>query len=77
MTKTETAIRYYQQGEIGKAIKILSKFHGFSKEEQRCLQMASECYSGNSLFYESLGIDVEKVLSEATACIEKRYNLNH
>ncbi len=77
MTKTETAIRYYQQGEIGKAIKILSKFHGFSKDEQRCLQIASECYSGNRAFYESLGIDVENVLSEATACIEKRYNLNH
>lgn len=76
MTKTETAIRYFQQGEIGKAIKILSTFHGFSKEEKRCLQIASECYSGNRSFYESLGIDVEKVLLEATACIEKRYNLN-
>jgi hypothetical protein len=71
VTKTELAIQYFQQGEIGKALKILSKFHGFSKEEQRCLQIASECYSGNSLFYESLGIDVEKIISEATACIEK------
>ena len=75
-TKTETAIRYYQQDDIGKAIKIFSKFHGFSKDEQRCLQIANECYSGNRSFYESLGIDVEKVLSEATAFIEKRYNLN-
>lgn len=76
-TKTETAIRCFQQGETKKALKILSKFRGFSKEEQRCLQIASECYSGNRLFYESLGIDVEKILSEATECIEKRYNLNH
>lgn len=76
ITKTETAIRYFQQGEIGKAIKILSKFHGFSKEEKRCPQIASECYSGNRAFYESLGIDIEKVFLEANACIEKRYNLN-
>ena len=69
------AILYYQQGEVGKAIKILSKFHGFSKEEQRCLQISSDCYSGNRSFYESLGIDVAKVLSEATSYIEKRYNL--
>lgn len=75
ITKTDMAILYYQQGEIGKAIKILSKFHGFSKEEQRCLQIASDCYSGNRSFYESLGIDVAKVLSEATSYIEKRYNL--
>ena len=76
MTKTETAIRYFQQGDIGKAIKIFSKFHGFSKEEQRSLQIASDCYSGNGAFYESLGIDIEKVLLEATACIEKKYNIN-
>ncbi len=76
ITKTEIAKRYFQQGDIGKAIKILSKFHGFSKEELRCLQIASECYSGNRAFYESLGIDIENVLSEATAFIEKRYNLN-
>lgn len=76
MTKTEIAKRYFQQEDIRKAIKILSKFHGFSKEELRCLQIASDCYSGNGAFYESLGIDVEKVLLEATACIEKRYNLN-
>ena len=76
ITKTETAIRYYQQGEIGKALKILSKFHGFSKDEQRSLQIASDCYSGNRAFYESLSIDVEKILLEATLCIEKRYNLN-
>lgn len=77
MTKTEIAKRYYQQGDIGKAVKTLSKFHGFSKEEKRCLQIASECYSGNRSFYESLGIDIEKVLLEAIVCIEKRYNLNH
>ncbi len=75
-TKTETAKQYFQQGDIGKAIKILSKFHGFSKEEQRCLQIASDCYFGNRAFYESLGIDIEKVLLEATALIEKLYNLN-
>ena len=77
MTKTDNAKRYYQQGGIGKAIKIFSKFHGFSKEEQRCLQIASDCYSGNRALYKSLGIDIEKILLEATVCIEKRYNLNH
>lgn len=75
-TKTELAIQYFRQGKIGKALKILSKFHGFSKEEQRSLQIASDCYSGNGAFYESLGIDIDKILFEATACIEKRYNLN-
>ncbi len=74
--KTETAIRHFLQGEIGKTLKIFSKFHGFSKEERRCLQIASDCYSGNRAFYESLGIDVEKILSEATSYIEKRYNPN-
>lgn len=63
-TKTEAAKRHYRQGEIGKAIKIFSKFHGFGKAEQRCLQIASECYYGSSSFYESIGIDVEKVERE-------------
>lgn len=31
-TKTETAIRCFQQGETRKAIKILSKFHGFREK---------------------------------------------
>lgn len=75
-TKTEIAKQYFQQGEIGKAIKILFKFHRFSKEEQRCLQISSNCYFGNRSFYESLGIYVAKVLSEATSYNEKRYSFN-
>ncbi len=73
VTKTEKAIMLFKQGDYVSAFKIFSRFRGFSKDELRIIQIAHECYSGNSSFYVSLGIDVDECISRAIECISKKY----
>lgn len=73
VTKTEKAIMLFKQGNYLSAFKIFSRFRGFSKDELRIIQIAHECYSGNTSFYASLGIDVDECINSAIECISKKY----
>lgn len=73
ITKTEKAISLFKQGDYLPAFKIFSKFRGFSKEERRIIQIAHECFSGNTAFYVSLGINTEECVNAAIECLYNRY----
>lgn len=52
-TKTNKAISLLRAGNLKEALLIFRTFRiGFTKEERRTLQIASESLSGNSLFYQ-------------------------
>ena len=75
-TKTYKAIALYKAGEYKKALAIFSTFRiGFTEDERRTLKIAHECYSGQSSFYEQLGISAEDEKSKSLKIIERRYNL--
>ena len=75
-TKTQTAINYFQSGHLREAFKIFSKFHGFGKDEKRCIQIAYECMTGNEDFYISLGVNPQEVTQRAVESITARYNIS-
>ena len=73
-TKTNKAISLLQCGNFKAALAIFSTFRiGFSKEEQRTLQIASESLSGHSSFYRQLGIDIDKEIEKSKSIITSKY----
>lgn len=76
ITKTYKALSLYKAGEYKKALAIFSTFRiGFTEDERRILKIAYECYSGQSSFYEQLGISVEEEKKKSLKIIESKYNL--
>ena len=74
MTKTEKAVALWKEGEVKKALAIFVTFKiGFSKAEQRTLQIANECLAGHVGFYSQLGIDIKQELKKAREIINTRY----
>lgn len=77
-TKTEKAIRLYSNGLIVEAMRIFKTFKiGFSRSEIRTLEIAYESKTGNSSFYESIGIDTDAVWNDANSLIRSKYNINN
>ena len=75
MEKTSKAISYLKKGDFKSALSIFKTFKiGFSKEEKRILEIASDCLNGRSLFYQQLGIDVNKIISNSKLIIQSKYN---
>lgn len=73
-TKTNKAISLLRAGNLKEAILIFRTFRiGFTKEERRTLQIASESLSGNSLFYQQLGIDPTKEIEKSRAILASKY----
>ena len=61
-------------GNLKEALSIFRTFRiGFTKEERRTLQIASESLSGNSLFYQQLGIDTNKEIEKSKSIIASKY----
>jgi len=58
-TKTEQAIKHLENGDLGKATKLLKGFrHGITKDEKRVLELTHEMKSENQrAFYKQLGIN--------------------
>nr|DAX40343.1 MAG TPA: hypothetical protein [Caudoviricetes sp.] len=73
-TKTNKAISLLQCGDFKAALAIFSTFRmGFTKEEQRTLQIASESLAGNASFYQQLGIDTNKEIERSKSIIASKY----
>lgn len=75
-TKTHKALSLFKQGLIKESISIFKTFRiGFTKEEKRTLEIASDCLNGRSLFYEQLGVDVENTILFSKSIIRSKYSL--
>lgn len=73
-TKTNKAISLLRCGDFKAALAIFSTFRmGFTKEEQRTLQIASESLAGNLSFYRQLGIDIDKEIEKSKSIITSKY----
>ena len=73
-TKTNKATSLLRSGNLKEALSIFRTFRiGFTKEERRTLQIASESLSGNSLFYQQLGIDTDNEIEKSKAILVSKY----
>ena len=73
--KTDKALRMFRAGDFRGAFSIFSTFRvGFTKEETRTLQIASESLGGHAEFYQSLGVDTNVEGSKAKEIIRIKYH---
>lgn len=79
-TKTEKAINLFESGCLKEALSIFRIFRtfriGFTKEERRTLQIASESLAGNENFYQQIGIDTDSMISKSVEIITEKYLSN-
>lgn len=74
-TKTDKALAAFKAGDVKQAFRLMFRFHGFSHEDKRTIQIAYECMAGKREFYSSLGIDTEDIINKAVACVSARYGV--
>ena len=73
-TKTSKAINLFKSGQLKDALAIFRTFRlGFTKNEQRTLQIAYEIMYGNSRFYSDIGINTNRTVEESKTIISKKY----
>ena len=74
MTKTEQVVGYVRAGEWSKAMNIAKTFRlGFTKDEIRTIEIASDTLNGNGKLYRDIGIDVAEEVFKCKALLKKRY----
>lgn len=75
-SKTVTALHLMREGKVKEALAIFRTFRiGFSKDERRTIQIASEAMNGMAKFYIGLGYNVEQFKTEAIDIVNKKYDL--
>lgn len=76
-TKTAKAVKMFNQGLLKEALSIFKTFKiGFTKEEKRTLEIASDCLNGRSSFYQQLGVDVDIEINKSLGIIKSKYLVN-
>lgn len=76
MTKSDKAVSLFRSVHIKEALAIFKTFRiGFTKEEIRTIEIASDCFNGRSLFYKQLGVDVENAILSSKSIIRSKYSL--
>jgi len=74
MTKTEQVVGYVRAGEWSKAMNIAKTFRlGFTSDEIRTIEIASDTLNGNGRLYRDLGIDVAAEVFKCKALLKARY----
>ena len=74
MTKTDKAIGLFKDGKLRDALAIFRTFKiGFTKDERRTLQIASETLNGSGRFYQMLGIDTSLEVQKSITVIKQKY----
>lgn len=74
MKKTDKVISLLSCGDYAGALSIVKKFRlGFTKEQVRTLQIASDVLGGNANIYLQLGIDTEKMVNDAKKLLNETY----
>ena len=73
-TKTHKAVNLFKQGLIKESLAIFKTFRiGFTREEKRTLEIASDCLNGRSSFYQQIGIDTETIIRQSLSIINSKY----
>lgn len=73
-TKTSKAVLLLRSGCLKGSLSIFRTFKiGFTKEERRTLQIASESLSGNAGFYQQIGIDTNREIERSKELLHKKY----
>lgn len=76
-TKTSKAISMLRSGCLKEALSIFRTFRiGFTEDERRTLQIASESLSGNGRFYQQIGIDTNSEIEKSKSLLIKKYMSN-
>ncbi len=76
MSKTAVAIQALMDGDVAKGLSILKTFRiGFTKEEHRTLEMASDIMHGSERFYLQLGYDTQAIKVRARQIVKDKYNV--
>lgn len=76
MNKTALALTAMQNGEVGKSLSIFKTFRiGFTKDEHRILEMASDIMHGSVRFYQQLGYDTAAITAKAREIVRAKYNV--
>lgn len=76
-TKTNKAISLFQSGNLKESLSIFRNFRiGFTKDERRTLQIASESLSGNTDFYQQIGVDTYKEIEKSKQLVRRKYFRN-
>ena len=77
-TKTQKAIYLVKCGDWKQALSIFRTFRiGFTTEDKRLVQIASDVLNGHGQFYKNLGLDVEKVVSDCKDFLNKKYHIDY
>lgn len=62
---------HYLNGDIKKALMIFKTFRlSLTESEKRIVQIAYECHTGKTAFYDSLGVNTEYVQLQAVKLLE-------
>ncbi|MBQ8714278.1 MAG: hypothetical protein IJ552_03605 [Prevotella sp.] len=73
-TKTEKAIQLLSAGELKRALAIFRTFRmGFTNEERRTMEIASDSLNGHASFYAGLGIDTEAEIGKCRQLLCQKY----
>ena len=73
-TKTQKACSLLRSGDIKESLKIFRTFRiGWTNEEKRIIDIASDCLCGMSDFYSSLGIDCQRIVDDAVSILRSKY----
>ena len=73
-TKTSRAIRLFEDGRLRDALAIFKTFKiGFSKDEKRTIQIASETLNGYGDMYQRIGIDTALEVQKSISVIKRKY----
>ena len=73
-TKTNKAVLLFRSGQLKEALSIFRTFNiGFTEDERRTLQIASEALSGNERFYKQIGIDTGKEIEKSKELLTNKY----
>ena len=73
-TKTSKAIGLFKDGKLRDALAIFKTFKiGFTKEERRTIQIASETLNGFGAMYQSIGIDTAMMVQKSITVIKLKY----
>lgn len=73
-TKTEKAIQLLSAGELKRALAIFRTFRmGFTKDERRTMEIASDSLNGHAGFYSGIGIDTEAEIGKCRQLLYHKY----
>lgn len=74
-TKTSKALALLKDGETRKALAIFRTFRiGFTRDEKRTIQIASDTLNGSGRFYSGLGIDASLEVKKAIQIVRQKYD---